>query len=177
LNFRPERHVSGNSITCFAKQIVRRQAVAASYSRLWKGLTEALARIGQTGAMDTKRLALKILAVSVLLPGALATGAYAYDPPTAVNDSSLTQGDGNVPLGAVHTPDNDRVTLGILTALQTDRSLPRDAKSVVRVETNDQAVVLRGALPTTDDINRVESLVQQYSGARQILNELTVAAY
>lgn len=127
--------------------------------------------------MDTKRLILKIVAAGALLPGVLGTGAYAYDPPTAVNDSSLTQGDGNVPVGAAHTPDNDRVTLGILTALQTDRSLPRDAKSVVRVDTNDQAVVLRGALPTTDDINRVESLVQQYSGARQILNELTVAAY
>jgi hypothetical protein len=129
------------------------------------------------GAMDIKLKLPEVIAAGVLLPGTLLGSALASEPPTAVNSTDLVPADANVPLTASPSPDDTRVTRQIRDALHADSDLPRDVNNLVNVATNGQAVVLRGALRNTSQIARVETLAQNYAGARQVINELTVIDY
>lgn len=111
--------------------------------------------------------------LAAMVATALSAGAQA-EPQTALNDSSIVPGDAGVPVTASQSPDDLRVTQQIRAALQSDSTLMPDVNRLVRVATNGQAVILRGALPTTRDIERVTALAENYCGARQVINELTV---
>jgi osmotically-inducible protein OsmY len=126
--------------------------------------------------MNIKRLLPGILAAAVLLPGAFAAGALAAEPETAGNTTNVAPGDGNVPTGPSQNVDDNRVTQQILAALLADSSLSSDVK-YLNIATNSEAVILRGALPSADDKARVESLAEQYAGARQVDSQLTIIDY
>jgi osmotically-inducible protein OsmY len=126
--------------------------------------------------MNVKRLLPGILASAVLLPGAFVAGALAAEPETAGNTTNVEPGDGNVPTGASQNVDDNRVTQQIRAALLADSSLSADVK-YLNIATNSEAVILRGALPSADDKARVESLAEQYAGARQVDSQLTIIDY
>jgi osmotically-inducible protein OsmY len=145
-----------------------------SYTRVWRQPTAAPASVRHHAAMNIKLIVPKFLAAAVLLPGAFVTNASAGEPVTAVNSTNIVPGDANVPTVASQTSDDIRVTQQIRDALVSDGTIAADVKHLVMIATNGQAVVLRGALPTTGDINRVQTLAQQFAGSRQVINELTV---
>jgi len=103
-----------------------------------------------------------IIAAAVLLPGTLPPQAFAQQP-----------GDASVPTAPSNRIDDTRVTDQIREALAADASLSQSAKSVT-IATNEQAVILRGAVSTVEDKDRVETLAGQYAGARQVDNQLTI---
>lgn len=127
--------------------------------------------------MNIKRWVPRLLAAAVLLPAVFSGSASAAEPVTAVNSTNIVPGDANVPTTPSQTSDDIRVTQQIRDALVSDGTIAPDIKHLVTIATNGQAVVLRGALPTTNDINRVEALAQQYAGSRQVINELTLIDY
>jgi osmotically-inducible protein OsmY len=124
--------------------------------------------------MNIRHIVPQLIATVLLLPGAVPASALAAEPTTSVNSTSLAPGDDNVPTAPSQAPDDMRVTQQIREALQSDGTLAPDVSLLVRVATNGQAVVLRGALPSTRDIERVQTLAEGYCGARQVINELTV---
>jgi osmotically-inducible protein OsmY len=126
--------------------------------------------------MNINHLVPRIVAAAILLPGAFAAGAFAAEPETAGNTTNVVPGDGNVPTGASQNSDDNRVTQQILAALMADSTVSADVK-YLKIVTNGEAVVLRGALPSADDKARVESLAQQYAGARQVDSQLTIIDY
>jgi len=112
--------------------------------------------------MHIKLLVPGIIAAAVLLPGALAAPTLAQQP-----------GDANVPTHPSNKFDDNRVTEQIRAALSADDSLSASAKNV-EVATNQEAVILRGAVATAEDKDRIETVAGQYSGARQVDSQLTI---
>ena len=112
--------------------------------------------------MSIKLLVPGIIASAVLLPGALPEAAFAQQP-----------GDANVPTHASGRVEDSRVTEQILEALAADTSLAGSARSI-DVATNQDAVILRGAVATVEDKDRIETVAGQYSGARQVNSQLTI---
>ena len=116
-----------------------------------------------------------VLASAVLLPGVLSAPAFALEPETAVNTTDKLPEDASTPVHAANDIDDIRVTEQIRSALREDSSLSPEAKYVA-VATNPQAVILRGAV-SSSDVDRIEALAQQYAGSRQVDNQLMVADY
>lgn len=112
--------------------------------------------------MDLKLVVPGMIAAAVLLPGALPEPAFAQQP-----------GDANVPTVPSNRIEDTRVTDQIRAALAADDSLSTSAKNV-NIATNQQAVILRGAVATVEDKDRVETLAGQYAGARQVDSQLTI---
>jgi osmotically-inducible protein OsmY len=114
----------------------------------------------------------EILAAAVLMPGALAVPALALEPATAVNSTAKLPEDASTPVHAANDVDDNRVTQQIISAVRADTSLSQEARNV-SVATNPQAIILRGAV-SSSDVDRIETLAEQYAGARQVDNQLTV---
>jgi osmotically-inducible protein OsmY len=124
--------------------------------------------------------ALRALSVlwTVLVAAGLSTHfaplAGAAEPPGAdVSAASLQPADSSVPAVAANDRDDHQVTAQIQQALLADKSMSVFAQHV-RIATNQQAVILRGAVRSSE-IDRIAALAAQYAGSRQIDNELTVA--
>ena len=130
-----------------------------------------------TWSMNTRFLALEVVAAAVLLPGAMMMPALAADPMVASNVASdaappVLPEDASTPTAAGNDTDDQKVTVRIKIALAGDDSLSAQAHEV-SVATNQQAVVLRGSvLPGEKD--RIESLAEQYAGTRQVVDQLLV---
>ena len=86
---------------------------------------------------------------------------------------ALAPGDANTPTRASHAPDDLSVSAAIRRALLADQSLSTSAKHI-QISTNSEAVVLRGAVEPQEP-DAIENMVKQYSGVRQIINQLTIA--
>ncbi len=99
------------------------------------------------------------------------TGAAASEPPAGSGD--LHPQDATTSVRASNTPDDAKVTSQIRQALASDPTLSTSGKHI-QIVTNANAVVLRGAVRAQEP-DRIESLVQQYAGIRQVINQLTVA--
>jgi len=115
--------------------------------------------------MYSKPLFHGMIAVAALLSCVLHVPAFAQQP-----------GDANVPADPSNSPDDNRVTAQIRAALAADDSLSLSAKNVA-VATNQQAVILRGAVSSGEDKERIETVAGQYAGARQVQSELTIRDY
>jgi osmotically-inducible protein OsmY len=124
--------------------------------------------------MDIKSCVPNGVALALLLIGGASAIASASEPATAVNKSNVVPADATTPTTASQRPDDIRVTQQIRDALSADTAIAPDIKHMVNIATNSEAVVLTGALSSTSDISRVQTLAQQYAGARQVINELTV---
>jgi osmotically-inducible protein OsmY len=112
--------------------------------------------------MHSKLAVPVLLAAAVMIAGVVPVRSLAQQP-----------GDANVPLHASNRADDQRVTDQIRKALASDDALSPAAKSV-EVAINEQMVVLRGAVSSVDDKERVETIAGQYAGARQVDSELTL---
>jgi osmotically-inducible protein OsmY len=116
-----------------------------------------------------------IVAASVLLPGALATPAFSLEPQTAVNTTDKLPEDASTPVRAASDIEDVRVTEQIRGALRADSSLSEEAKNVA-VAANPQAIILRGTV-SSSDVDRIETLAEQFAGARQVDSQLVVRDY
>jgi osmotically-inducible protein OsmY len=116
-----------------------------------------------------------MVAASVLLPGALSTPAFSLEPQTAVNTTDKLPEDASTPVRAATDIEDVRVTEQIRGALRADSSLSEEAKNVA-VAANPQAIILRGTV-SSSDVDRIETLAEQFAGARQVDSQLTVRDY
>lgn len=128
--------------------------------------------------MRGKLFAFEITAAAVLLPGFMVMPAIAADPAFPDNSgsdaaSSLQPEDATTPVTPAHDIDSTRVTDEIRSALLGDDSLSPQAQHVI-IATNPEAVVLSGSVKP-EEKDRIESLAEQFAGARQIINELLVS--
>jgi hypothetical protein len=101
----------------------------------------------------------------------LAGAAAAAEPPAGSGD--LHPEDATPSVHASNASDDVKVTAQIRQALESDSTLSTSGKHI-QIVTNSNAVVLRGAVRAQEP-DRIESLVQQYAGIRQVINQLTVA--
>jgi osmotically-inducible protein OsmY len=116
--------------------------------------------------VDAASVRARLLAAALLLQaGALAAGSV-----LAIN---LPE-DANIPTTAADDSDDLRVTAQIRSALLADGSLS-DLAHKVRIATNQQAVILRGAVKAGEK-DQIESLAGQFAGTRQVIDQLTVDA-
>jgi len=114
-----------------------------------------------------------VILIASLLLAATALPGLAAEPAAGTPDS-VQPGDGNVRVVASSNSDDLRVSAQIRQALVADPSLS-DLAHNVQVATNSDAVILRGVVEPTEK-DRVNTLAQQFAGARQIMDELTVRA-
>lgn len=112
-----------------------------------------------------------IVATAVLMSGS-AMLAAATEPQSAGNVTSRQPEDANTPTHASADAEDSRVTQQIRQALLGDSTLSKEAK-MVDVQTNHDAVVLRGAV-SLHDKETIVALAGQFVGARQLTNELTI---
>jgi osmotically-inducible protein OsmY len=110
-----------------------------------------------------------VIIITCVLLGTAAVAAVSAEP-----DSSLQPGDASVRTVASKNRDDLEVTAQIRQALATAPSLSDLARGV-QVATNSDAVILRGVVEPEEQ-DRVDSLAQQFAGARQIIDQLTVHA-
>jgi hypothetical protein len=127
--------------------------------------------------MNTRFFALEVVAAAVLLPGAMTIPALAVEPAIPNNVASdeapdMKPADATTPTTPANDIDDLKVTAQIKVALAGDHSLSPQAHEI-SVATNQQAVVLRGSV-TAAEKERINSLAQQYAGARQVIDELLV---
>ena len=127
--------------------------------------------------MHNRFFALEIVAAAVLLPGALTVPVLAASPVIASNAASdaatdMKPADGNTPTVAANDIDDQKVTVRIKIALAGDNTLSPQAHEV-SVATNPQAVILRGSVSSSEK-ERVNSVAEEYAGARQIIDELLI---
>jgi osmotically-inducible protein OsmY len=115
----------------------------------------------------------KPVMIAFLLLGASALPLLAAEP-AAGTPASVQPSDATVRVGASNNSDDLRVTAQIRQALTGDPSLSDLAHSV-QVATNADVVILRGVVEPAEK-DRVDTLAQQFAGARQIIDELTVRA-
>jgi osmotically-inducible protein OsmY len=120
--------------------------------------------------MHTKR----VIMMAFLIAGATALPGYAAEPAAAGTPDSVQPSDASVRVVASSNSDDLQVTAQIRQALAADPSLS-DLAHNVQVATNSDAVILRGVVEPTEK-DRVNTLAQQFAGARQIMDELTVRA-
>jgi osmotically-inducible protein OsmY len=99
------------------------------------------------------------------------TPVLAAEPANSPN-SNIQPQDSSTPTNAAHDSDDQRVTDQIRQALLADTTLSPLGR-MVGIATNPVAVILRGSVPV-DEKDKIDSLAQQYSGARQIVDQLTV---
>ncbi len=127
--------------------------------------------------MKTRLLALVVVTAAVLLPGAMTIPALAADPVIASNAASdaapdMKPADANTPTVAASDIDDQKVTVRIKIALAGDNTLSPQAHEV-SVATNPQAVILRGSV-SSGEKERINSVAEQYAGARQIIDGLLI---
>jgi osmotically-inducible protein OsmY len=115
-----------------------------------------------------------VIMMAFLLVGATALAGFAAEPAAGTPDS-VQPSDASVRVVASSNSDDLQVTAQIRQALAADPSLSDLAHSV-QVATNSDAVILRGVVESTEK-DRVNALAQQFAGARQIMDELTVRAH
>jgi hypothetical protein len=120
---------------------------------------------------------LEMAAVAIVLAGFIAVPAFADNPSTPPSAPpniapDMLPADGNTPTAPKHDVDDDRVTAQIRSALLADKSFSAHVRDV-KIATNPDAVVLRGSVKS-DEKDRIESVAQQFAGARQVINELLV---
>jgi hypothetical protein len=108
-----------------------------------------------------------VIMLVCLLLGAAAVPAVAAEP-----DNNLQPKDASVRTVASSDSDDLQVTAQIRQALAAAPSLSDLARNV-QVATNSDAVILRGAVEP-EEKDGVDSLAQQFAGARQIIDQLTV---
>jgi osmotically-inducible protein OsmY len=130
-----------------------------------------------TRPMNSRFFALEVVAAAVLLPGAMTMPAFAADPVIPNNVASDTASDmkpadANTPTVAANDIDDQKVTVRIKIALAGDNTLSPQAHEV-SVATNQEAVILRGSVSSSEK-ERINSVAEQYAGARQIIDELLV---
>jgi osmotically-inducible protein OsmY len=130
-----------------------------------------------TRPMNSRFFALEVVAAAVLLPGAMTMPALAADPAIPNNVASDTASDmkpadANTPTVAANDIDDQKVTVRIKIALAGDNTLSPQAHEV-SVATNQEAVILRGSVSSSEK-ERINSVAEQYAGARQIIDELLV---
>jgi osmotically-inducible protein OsmY len=80
--------------------------------------------------------------------------------------------DATTPTTPASDVDDLKVTAQIKVALAGDNSLSPQAHDI-SVATNQQAVILRGSV-TAAEKARINTLAEQYAGARQVIDELLV---
>jgi len=114
-----------------------------------------------------------VIVFASLLLGATALPGLAAEPAAGTPDS-VQPGDGSVRVVASSNSDDLRVTAQIRQALVAEPSLS-DLAHNVQVATNSDAVILRGVVESVEK-DRVETLAQQFAGARQIIDQLSVRA-
>src|ERR1700722_19153540 len=114
-----------------------------------------------------------VIMIAFLLLGATPLPLFAAEPAAGTPDS-VQPSDATVRVGASNNSDDLRVTAQIRQALAADPSLS-DLAHGVQVATNSDAVILRGIVEPAEK-DRVDTLAQQFAGARQIIDELTVRA-
>ena len=127
--------------------------------------------------MKTRLFALEVITAAVLLPGMMTIPAFAGGPLIASNAASdaatdMKPADGNTPTVAANDIDDQKVTVRIKIALAGDNTLSPQAHEV-SVATNPQAVILRGSV-SSGEKERINSVAEEYAGARQIIDELLV---
>jgi osmotically-inducible protein OsmY len=127
--------------------------------------------------MNTKFFALEVVAAAVLLPGALTIPVLAAEPVILNNVASdsapdMKPADATTPTVAANDIDDQKVTVQIKIALAGDNTLSAQAHDV-SVATNQEAVILRGSVSASEK-ERINSVAEQYAGARQIIDELLV---
>jgi hypothetical protein len=127
--------------------------------------------------MNTRFLALEVVAAAVLLPAAMTIPALATEPVIPNNAASdaappVLPGDASTPTAAAHDVDDAKVTAQIKIALAGDKSLSPQAHEV-SISTNPQAVTLRGSV-NPGEKERIESIAGQFAGTRQVVDQLLV---
>jgi osmotically-inducible protein OsmY len=130
-----------------------------------------------TRPMHNRFFALEVVAAAVLLPGALTMPVLAASPVIASNVASdaatdMKPADANTPTVAANDIDDQKVTVRIKIALAGDNTLSPQAHEV-SVATNPQAVILRGSVSPSEK-ERINSVAEEYAGARQIIDELLI---
>src|ERR1700722_10717001 len=130
-----------------------------------------------TRPLHNRFFALEIIAAAVLLPGAMAMPALAADPGILSNAASdaapdMKPADDSTPTVAANDIDDQKVTVRIKIALAGDNTLSPQAHEV-SVATNPEAVILRGSV-SSGEKERINSVAEEYAGARQIIDELLV---
>ncbi|MGA8708918.1 MAG: BON domain-containing protein [Steroidobacteraceae bacterium] len=114
---------------------------------------------------------MKWVSILGIVAWVLAGAATAAEPPAGSGD--MHPRDANTPVRASTAADDVKVTAQIRQALDSDQTLSTSGKHI-QIVTNSSAVVLKGAVRAQEP-SRIESLVQQYAGIRQVINQLTVA--
>jgi len=133
--------------------------------------------------MRAKSLIFGRLAGAITRAGAMLTAAaiampvIAADAPipdTSASDAApnLLPADAGTPTTPANDIEDQRVTAQIRTALAADKSLSAPSRNV-SIATNQQAVVLRGAVSSADK-DRIETLASQFAGTRQVVSQLAV---
>jgi osmotically-inducible protein OsmY len=127
--------------------------------------------------MMTRFRPLEVVAAAVLFPGAMTIPAHAADPAVPNNVASdlapdMKPADATTPTTPASDVDDLKVTAQIKVALAGDNSLSPQAHDI-SVATNQQAVILRGSV-TAAEKARINTLAEQYAGARQVIDELLV---
>jgi hypothetical protein len=123
--------------------------------------------------MNIRAAVFGIVAAAFFLWGPLFKPSLAMEPATAKNPTDPLPADANTPIHASNSVDDNRITQQIKGAIQADTTLSDSAKSV-SIDTNQQAVILRGVVLNETDKDRVENLAGQYAGVRQVDSHLTV---
>jgi hypothetical protein len=118
--------------------------------------------------------------VTYLLTGAIIALLLEVTPSVAAPPPGPPAGTGDLhPTDATPStrPSNDSddmaVTAQIRQALAADRTLSTAGRQI-QVATNADAVILRGSVAPQEP-DKIELEARQFSGARQIINQLTVA--
>lgn len=114
---------------------------------------------------------MKWVSILGIVAWVLAGAATAAEPPAGSGD--MHPQDANTSVRASTAADDVKVTAQIRQALDSDQTLSTSGKHI-QIVTNSSAVVLKGAVRAQEP-SRIESLVQQYAGIRQVINQLTVA--
>jgi hypothetical protein len=109
--------------------------------------------------------------IALLLEATPSVAAPPPGPPAGTGDLHPT--DATPSTRPSNDPDDLAVTAQIRRALAADRTLSTAGRQV-QVSTNADAVTLRGAVAAQEH-DKIESEARQFSGARQIINQLTVA--
>jgi osmotically-inducible protein OsmY len=123
--------------------------------------------------MLNRKVVFRASVLALLLQcGAAFTASIADPADTGYSPADLQPQDANTPMHASRDNQDLEVTAQITRELQADSSLSVLAKNV-RVSTNGDAVILRGAV-RSNEIEQIEALAQKYSGTRQVVNQLTV---
>jgi hyperosmotically inducible protein len=113
---------------------------------------------------------------AALLVGGLSVAA-AQDLRASADNTAVNAADRNADLATPgdqsNNPDALRVTANIRKAVIADKTLSTSAHNV-KIITSGNTVTLRGPVATAEERARVAALARQYTGNRDLLDQLTV---